>query len=448
MAPDAIALVLDELDYMWRPEGPPRGSRRTSQPSAAGTARSERTGTFDEVVRGVGEQRWTGLPPEQRCEVLRSWLAGVVAHLHDAAQKRRWRFRRAWEVAPEAMLGVDFDDVNILAVAATIERDITWLGTTQERLLPRRPTRARRDGLDELIAKYRHPARGSNEWAYLAEAVRVGAEELPLLNRFWGSDDEALDPVPFVLAVYDAMCPGLARPLVRVESNVVALRESVALWRAIGKAKHVDRRASARRGARRAQLWSHLRALTKRGGEDETMWRRWPRVRAEVRLDPAQLLHGLTKLKNPDDVKNPVLVPRDGSSRFDFAPTSNGKLSWVELLLHAVRNAMPRRMITSAPIIVPEGLTRVSLPEAFLVEAEAVLPPVPRGTRGPEPMSNREALGWVIEKIRSGCGWKQLPSGSKLHKRFQLWQRGDLGALRDLTRKYAVLTERQASQLR
>ena len=147
------------------------------------------------------------------------------------------------------------------------------------------------------------------------------------------------------------------------------------------------------------------------------MWRRWAGVRAEVRLDPAQLVHGLTMLKDPDDVMNPVLVPRSGSSRFDFSPTSNDKLSWVELLLHVVRHAMPRKMITSAPIIMPEGLTRVSLPEAFLVEAEAVLPPVPRGTRGPAPMSNREALGWVIEKIRSGCGWKQLPSGSKLHKR-------------------------------
>lgn len=396
----------------------------------------------------MGEQRWTGLPPEQRSEVLRSWLAGVVTHLHDAAQKRRWRFRRAWEVAPEAMLGVDFDDVNILVVAATIERDITWLGTIQERLPPATPTRARHGGLDELIAKYRHPARGANEWAYLVEAVRVGAEELPLINRFWGSGDEALDPVPFVLAVYDAMCPGLARPLVGAESTLVALREAVVLWRAMVEARQGNRRASAPRESRREQLWSHLRSLTRRGGKDESMWRGWRRVRAEVRLDYLQLAHGLTKVKDPDDIANPVLVPRDGSSRFDFAPASNGRLSWVELLLHAVRHAMPRKMITSAPTIVPEGLTRVSLPEAFLVEAEAVLPPVPRGTRGPEPMSNREALGWVIEKIRSDCGWKQLPSGSKLHKRFQLWQRGDLGALRELTRKYAVLTERQASQLR
>ncbi len=440
MAPDAITLVLDEMEKVWRSAGPPSALNAASQSTPTPPARAVHVGTFDVVVRHHVKPRWVEFTCSQKAVELQSWLRDVHTSLRDGSRMLGWRFRRAWEVAPKAMLGADLDEVNISVVAFAIEKDIARLESLKDLSDSQILSVARKDELDDLVKKYKDPVRGHDEWAYFAEAVRTGAEFLPLIEMSCGTGDRPLDPVPFVLAVYDAMCPGLARRLVESSSKTDALRETVMLWREMRSRKRPI-------SARRTRMWSGIVSLAGCGGSAERLWKRWPRVRSTVRLDRRELMHGLMTLMELGDIKKSVLVPRDGSVRFDFAPTCEEKLSWVTLLLYAVRNAMRMKFLTATQPISPKARLPLDPTDRFVAEAEALLPPPHRGARGPEPMSNREALPWIFHKLRTGCGWKKLPGGSKLHKRFQAWQQGDLSKLQKLAVEHRVLTDEEARQL-
>lgn len=450
MAADSIALVLDEMDFLWRSDGRQGALPRTSGSAGTIPKPSGRTDTFDVVVRQFGQQQWAALRPMERAESLRSWLTSVADDLCDGTQKRRWRFRRAWEIAPDRMLGVDFDEINILAVAAEIERDVARLDVLKQHLVASESAASRRSELEALVQKYQHPPRGMDEWAYLVEAVRVGAVVLPLFHEVWHICDETVDPLPFVLVVYDAMCPGMARPLSENVSRMNALTQAVALWRALHNERYGHDTACPPSKAKHTLLWKQLQILTKRGGDSDSLRRTWPRVRASVFLDLVQLLYGLARRRSPNDLSDLELVPHDGSELIDFTPTSGGQLLWVERLLHAVRHALPPRMNPAGSIIDPEAIAVLSIPPAFMAEAEALLPPVQRGTRGPEPMSNRDALPWILHKFRNDIGWKSedLPSGTKYQRRFSSWSSHTRKALAELAEAHGVLHPQGAKAMR
>ena len=444
----SVALVLEELTYLWSSLGP--SPPHAQQPTLVSSAASMLAGTFEAVVREAGPQRWERLPSPERIEKLQAWLREVLKDLRDDSSKLRWRFRRAWEVAPELMLGVDFDVLNIDAVASVVEADLTRLDSMSEDSRARSTSAPRRREVGALIERYLHPSHGREEWIYLVEAVRAGAEDLPSLDEVYGRRETSLDPAPFVLVVYDAMCPGLARELVRCctpgTSNLELLREAVSGWR--GLHESVPRRDDGLRAAqsRREALWTLLRTLSVSGRTLESMWGRWAEVRKEVRLDHLRLLHGLIEVPRLDDRKRPMAVPPCSPARFNFAPEVPGETRWVEPLLHAVRHALPRRLIATVRVDSPPAAPDLTL-SAFLDEAEPLLPPARPSTRGPRPMSNRDALRAIIQKFRRGCAWKALPQGSTLHRRFQLWGYRLRRKLAELAVAHRVLTPGQARRL-
>jgi hypothetical protein len=438
-----VQCVLRELDFMWRPGGPPEPSRPL--------------GTFESVIQEVGAAAWKGLPIPQRAQRLSQWLVGVVGELREPRQKLRWRFRRAWEVAPALMLGRDLDEATLVAAAKLFDRDQRRVEVIAEQYPRSTPSaqRSMRSELGATIERYAHPPDGATQWAYLVEAIRVAVEFLPFIEltqmRRPDSDRSGELPVPdptatecFALAVYDAMCPGRAHSL-----DLRDVREALVHWKGMKRPRRGRRGSTQPRKARRETFWLLIRRMTRPPGSAETLARRWPKIRGSIALKRTGLIAGLLERREVGVEEVSVFVPRTGGPRLLFAPPGPGHTQWVEYLLYAVRDSLPPNALPASKLATGTDWAP-PLPEAFLGAAETILPPVKRGLRGPPPMSNRDALPWIIHKFRRDIGWKYegMPSGTKYQKRFSSWSADTRSALAGLAQAHGALGESGVEAMR
>lgn len=277
-----------------------------------------------------------------------------------------------------------------------------------------------------------------------------------------GNGDNEFDVAPFVVVVADAYCPGLGRTL-----DIDSIRKAVAAWRDLDQSKRTVRGVKVERRPRYGPAWKIVKSLTGRKGSIANTARRWRELMPTILPAPLVVINGLVNMVQVPGHNRFVTVPRGEAPITTFVPRDGPGAMWVKSLIIAVHGAMPtkstRRTSTGAAphangarraaqrsasrAIGAQHREGPKLPEAFLVEAEGVLPSVPRGERGPQPMSNREALPWIIHKFRSGCGWNELPNSTTYHRRYQKWRAAGLERLRALVAKHFILSPQRLMSL-
>jgi hypothetical protein len=428
-----VQCVLDELDARWGVGGTPG----LAQP----------LGTFAAVIQSVGAAAWKRLPVLQKVVRFGLWLTEVVQQLCDSTLSDRWRFRRAWEVLPARLLGCAPTEASVLAAAQFLDVDrrrIDVIGAQFQGATPPARSSMSRE-LADIIERYTSPSQAPGQWAYLVESVRVAVNYLPSIEclqspkrspqRPTEAPDAETAAVCFCFAVYDAMCPGLAGSL-----DERSVRDAISLWKAMHPPTSRRLRVVTPRATGSERFWTLVREMTKSPHAQDTLRRRWPKVRASVAVDVAPFILELFERKGS------ASVPRNGSTHFRFAPRAREDAGWVEYLLRAVWRALPPQHSPPGPPPTASSEWAPPLNEEFLAAADAMLPPIPRGLRGPPPMTNRDALPWIIHKFRRDLGWKQIPSGSKYQRRFEAWRLAR-AALCQLAKVHCVLPSCAAERM-
>lgn len=359
----------------------------------------------------------------ERAEAAIDQLTTALGELTDKQRPEPQRFRRAWELSPTTCIGQDIDEVILRAVAALTARKIARLQHLSGLLRDGRASTNDRTALSRLVEECESPPRPPNEWVYLAEAVRAGAEDLPeLVAAFQPEPEEAqlgpVDPLPFMMVVLDAFRPGTARGL-----GADAARKAAEAW-----GERVSRDAD--------KPWDLVAKLVHPPMEivsAETMRRRWRGARDGVRLDRAVLVGVLSsKLRAIHRFELP------------FAPKSEFTRIWVRILTTAVRSAMPKRELDAAVIAAAtEALDEVArtLPGEFVLRATDLLPPAHEGGRGRPSIPAQIVLAGLLDHLNSSREWHEIPHGRTIEAHYGMLQQSNrVEALTVLAREYGLLS--------
>lgn len=408
--------------------------RKTKASPASAQVRALHNAVLSDVLKalhdvwGLNDDRVPRHPPrlkdlsllEQADSVL-NWLEGARRFLLDAERPRRHRFALAWSLSPATCVGQDVDDVVIRAVDAVVAENVKNLQRLTEPLRDGRADTATRDRLRALVAQCVAPARPPDEWIYLVEAIRAGAEDLPVLIDAFQPGSEAMsigavDPAPFVALVLESVCPGTASAL-----DADTLRAAVRMW-------------GQRTPRGQESVWDCIAKLLHPAPWERVsaplMRRRWNQAGPRVRLVRGDLLLTLQA----------QLLAR-GRIDLVFAPSEAFTPVWVDMLMVSVRAAMPKRKIDADAKNTPLDATSLPLPDSFVSRAAQLLPSERAGRRGRPSVPVASVLTGLLDHLNSPSrAWRELPHGSAIEKRHkELTSAGHLDAFVELAREFGLI---------
>lgn len=331
---------------------------------------------------------------------LRRWLISQAERLRNPHLPVLLRRRLAWSVLPEACIGRTDDERVASEVAGALERDAARLALA--------PT-TRREDSDHLREKYA-PSQGPRDlWLYLTEAVRFTAEHLQEILETWARPDSVARSAAsneaslgvqaaFMLIVFDTLCHGYGQYLDE-ESACAALQA----WTLKQRTKGHGRWATIERLLRTRRPYV----------SEDTMIREWKLRRGEVQLKALDVLMGISAHTHD----------RIHELAFDPIP--------VRLLTLAILEADLMRSHVRHPVRAPPGGTTRPTPDVSDALWSMVADWLPKHQpRGRPPLDDRVALAEILQVLRVGARWNDVPRGSTLNDRYLRWEReGVLGKI-------------------
>lgn len=352
------------------------------------------------------------LSTEELARRLADWIDDTLKELADGTAPIHRRFRRAWEVAPAICVGQPIDTTTVDAVGDVLRADHRQL----DRLVLSRArahlNAATHERVERLAQKYSAPDPPRDQWAYVVEAIRVAAVELPNYLRSIATEGlaesaEVGDPVPFVAVLLDAMCPGYAASLDRG-----AVDEAVRTWVARGDVRPNETIMKVVEAVLRRRPFQRRRAAF--------MVRRWPEVGAKVRIDWSTFATEWWVGPRSRDVFSATPPSAAETSPASIVETTK----WASPIIAAVRKAMPGRALAHSRVGVVAGHPHgEALPKGFKQAALELLREPARTGTGRPPVSDEKIIASFLARLQTGRPWESLPHGRAASRRYAAMRR-------------------------
>lgn len=338
---------------------------------------------------------------------LADWIDDTLKELADGTAPIHRRFRRAWEVAPAICVDQPIDTTAVDTVGDVLRADRRQLDRLVLGRARSHVNAATHEQVERLARKYSAPDPPRDQWAYVVEAIRIAAVELPNYLRSIATEGlaesaEVGDSVPFVAVVLDAMCPGYAASL-----DHGAVDDAVRAWAERGDVPPSETIMKVVEAVLRRQPFQRRRAAF--------MARQWPRVGPRVRIDwPTFATEWWVGPRSRD------VFSATPPSVTETSPTSIVEIvKWASPIVAAVREAMPSRALVRSRVGVVAGHARgEALPKDFMQAAAELLREPARTGAGRRPVSDEKIIASILARLQTRRPWESLPYGRTASRRY------------------------------